>query len=277
MNLVGKILTVLILVMGLVFMALALTVYSTHTNWHTEYKKLDSDYTALEGTNSTLQTEKQDAVDKLDVDTQSFRRQIARLERQRQDDQNSLQTLTSEYDEAAQENATLNAAVITAQNNMRALTEEVQALRDEVRNERELRNTNFNNLVTALDEVADLSGDLGIEQERRREFEERIVHMTRKLRANSIDPTGPVDNVPPSVDGEVMEVGKRNLIEISLGTDDGLRKGHKVHVFRGRQYKGKAEILEIEPDKAVAKILRAFRRGIIQKGDRVATKLTKID
>jgi len=33
MNLVGKIFTVLILCLSLVFMALAVTVYATHNNW----------------------------------------------------------------------------------------------------------------------------------------------------------------------------------------------------------------------------------------------------
>ncbi len=35
----------------------------------------------------------------------------------------------------------------------------------------------------------------------------------------------------------------------------------------------RAQILQTEPDRAVAKVLRQYRKGIIHKGDRVATRL----
>ena len=47
-----------------------------------------------------------------------------------------------------------------------------------------------------------------------------------------------------------------------------------MEVYRKNTYVGRVEIVKVEPDRAVAKIIPEFRRGIIKKGDRVATKLS---
>jgi hypothetical protein len=65
---------------------------------------------------------------------------------------------------------------------------------------------------------------------------------------------------------------KKDYLEISIGSDDGLRKGHKLEVYRGRSYLGRIEIREVAPDRAVAVILKDYRKGPIKKGDKVATK-----
>ena len=63
------------------------------------------------------------------------------------------------------------------------------------------------------------------------------------------------------------------LIEISVGENDGIKPGHTVEVFRGERYLGRAEILRTEPDRAVGRVLRKFQKGQIQEDDDVATKL----
>ena len=63
------------------------------------------------------------------------------------------------------------------------------------------------------------------------------------------------------------------MIEITVGADDGLRKGHTVEIFRGQRYLGRAVIIRTEPDRAVARVIRKFQQGPIQENDDVATKL----
>ena len=65
-------------------------------------------------------------------------------------------------------------------------------------------------------------------------------------------------------------------IGITIGSDDGLLKGHRLDVYRtGGQgtYLGKIEVIYTDPDKAVCKVLPEFRKGIIQANDRVTTGL----
>ena len=63
------------------------------------------------------------------------------------------------------------------------------------------------------------------------------------------------------------------LVEISIGYDDGLRRGHHLEVTRGGRYVGRLKVRETEPDRAVAEIMRDYSEGIIEEGDRVDTTL----
>jgi hypothetical protein len=49
--------------------------------------------------------------------------------------------------------------------------------------------------------------------------------------------------------------------------------GHELEVFRDGQYLGRVRVVSVKPDKAIAIVIKQFSRGIIQRGDRVATRL----
>ena len=65
----------------------------------------------------------------------------------------------------------------------------------------------------------------------------------------------------------------RQLIEISLGYDDGIRPGQSIEIFRGDRYLGRAEILRADPDVSVGSVMREYQVGQIQEQDDVSTKL----
>ena len=81
----------------------------------------------------------------------------------------------------------------------------------------------------------------------------------------------------PKVDGLVTSVLESGLIEISLGSDDGLRKGHLLQVYRinGGQstYVGRVEVVNTDPSKSVCKIDPKFQNSNIMVNDRVASKI----
>ena len=58
MTLVGKIFTMLIFVLSIIFMAFSIMVFATHRNWRTQAGKLQADL-------AVLQTQKKDADDAL--------------------------------------------------------------------------------------------------------------------------------------------------------------------------------------------------------------------
>lgn len=72
------------------------------------------------------------------------------------------------------------------------------------------------------------------------------------------------------VDGVVLVV-RKDLVEISIGSDDGLRKGHRLDVYRESTYLGRVAVRRTAPDRAVAEIIPAFHKGQIRKGDVVRT------
>jgi hypothetical protein len=81
---------------------------------------------------------------------------------------------------------------------------------------------------------------------------------------------------PPNVSGLVLSV-EDDAVEISLGSDAGLKPGHRLGVFRTLAdqsiYVGRIEVTRTAPDKSACKVIPEFERRKVQKGDRVATKL----
>ena len=84
-------------------------------------------------------------------------------------------------------------------------------------------------------------------------------------------------DVPPVVDGVVRAVTGDGLMEISIGSDDGLLKGHKLEVYRqsaGRNtYVGRIEVVKTAYDRSVCKTLPSFMKSAVQEGDSVTSKI----
>ena len=90
---------------------------------------------------------------------------------------------------------------------------------------------------------------------------------------------------PPILEGMVINAaenakGSVDLVEISLGSDDGLVKGHKLFVFRSglqsdedAKYLGQIELVFVDSDHAVGTVIEKAKSGIIKKGDNVTSKL----
>jgi hypothetical protein len=79
----------------------------------------------------------------------------------------------------------------------------------------------------------------------------------------------------PNVIGTVLRVSEErgDLVEISLGSDDGVRVGMKLDVFIPGQYRGKVEVRKVLPDKSAAQVLPDYSKDKILPNDQVATRL----
>jgi hypothetical protein len=87
---------------------------------------------------------------------------------------------------------------------------------------------------------------------------------------------------PPLVMGKVLDTKKsgrgtsRQLVEISLGSDDGLTEGNTLYVYRiGEQnkYLGQIKLELVTADRAVGVVVERAKNGVIEKEDYVTTKL----
>jgi hypothetical protein len=74
------------------------------------------------------------------------------------------------------------------------------------------------------------------------------------------------------VDGAVVKIDDaQRLIEVSIGSDDGVKLGDVLDVSRGDQWLGHLVAHQVDYDTAVVRI--ETKRNPIQKGDRVSFKL----
>lgn len=284
MNLIGKIFIVAIFIMSLVFMSLSLMVYATQRNWYLVAEnptpslehpwglrhqladaknRYDELQVEQENLRTTLQTERAARQQALAV----LESTAARLQKELNTKDETLATLRAQHDAAV-------TAMDLAGTNLSKLGEEVQVLRQQIRRTEEDRNAQLGMVVQLQDRLNELQGEQRRLESHNDDLTDQVARQTRVLTRYGLDQYTPLHNVPPKLDGAVTMVRGSDLIELSIGTDDGLRVGHKLDVYRGGGvYLGRVEVLYTRPDEAVAKILPAYRQGIIKIGDLVATRL----
>ena len=285
MTLLGKVFTVLIFIMSILFMGFSVVVFATHRNW----KLLVDNPTASEGaplglkqqlqaqveTNKGLRAELDSLKNQLAVEMAARRSALSATETKLAEAQQRLSAKEAELAglQSAQTEAT--AALNLAETRLKELVGEVLKLRDEIRDVQVKRDEFFQRVVALTDKKPELEGVERNLREREAQLIAEINKYKRVTDVLGVNPNIPVEAIAPPLDGIVTAVGDKNLIELSLGSDDGLRVGHTVQVFRDNNYLGSAVVLKTDPDRAVAQVDDKSQRGLIKVGDRVATKLSR--
>jgi hypothetical protein len=292
MTLLGKVFTVLILVMSVLFLGFAISVYATHVNWRKvvsnpspaagEKPGMEQQLKIQQDVNAQLLAEKQDLLAAIALEQSARRFALAGLEtklKARSDElanvQQLLATLTNTEGVTA-------GALVAAQTELTNVMNEVKTLRDTVREAQKDVDAQFAIVVKTTDELNQMKRVKMDLEARQGPLVEAVAAMKDALGKMGVgvdvekDGTvrTDVDRIPPKVDGIVINVGDKDLIEISIGEDDGILIGHQLDVYRDDAYLGKVKIVKTSPDRAVAEIIPEFKRGAIRKGDRVATKLS---
>ncbi len=273
MTLVGKILTVLILIMSIAFMMIAVTVFATHRNWRDRALAHKTAIEELRDTNDRLRAEAARADDRLAIEQAARRFALAALQSRQEALAQQLASQSQQLSDKQAENDLITETL--SQNTMLLdnLGKEVTGLRDEIRNAQLARDTKFANVVVLTDTISDLQGSVSTFRETEVQLRDQLSRMKLVMDAHELTQYTPVVDIPPRVDGIVTKVGERTLVEVSIGSDDGLRTGHTLEVFRNNSYLGRVKVTQLEPDRAVCEIIPEYRKGIIKRGDRVATKL----
>lgn len=277
MTLVGKIFTVLVLVMSIAFMMLAVFVFATHRNWRDmviEPDGLKAQIEALAKTNAELRIEISRGKDHIAREQAARRFALAAGQAKLEQLDAALQQREKEYTDLQAAHGTIVETLERNQTMLQSLTKKNEELRAEIRTAQQLRDDFFNQVVTLTDDVNRMEGNSRTLQEQHDMLLVQNGKMAKVMRKFDISVFTPTDNIAPRVDGVVTAVSDKNFIEISIGSDDGLREKHLMEVYRNKSYVGRVQIVRVEPDRSVAKIIPEFRRGIIKKGDRVATKLS---
>lgn len=272
MNLIGKIFVVLILAMSLVFMAFAVAVYGTHQNWKKAAQDATAKRDAAQKELEAVNQQKADLLTQIEKEAHAKRESLAKLETEKNSLQAQRDKLSKDVETLSEKDKVAVAALTAAQQNLDRLTKEVEGLRGEIRVSQEDRDKHFEKVVELTDKIHQAQGNLKRLDERRVQLASEVADQGKVLKAHGLSKDTPVDGIPPLVRGKVLAINRDDMVEISLGKDDGLRAGHKLEVFRGSKYLGRLEVLQSSNDRSVAKIIPGFKKGVIQKDDDVATR-----
>jgi hypothetical protein len=155
---------------------------------------------------------------------------------------------------------------------LQRLTDEARKLRDQIRAEQEDRDSLFAETLKMTDQMNLLKGSLQAQTERNEQLAGQLSRYREVVDMKGIDVNQPLDGAPPERNGTVLVVNRPlDMVEVSIGYDDGLRDGHLLDVTRSGRYVGRLRIRRTEPNRSVAEILKDYNQSPIQEGDRVDT------
>lgn len=292
MTLLGKIFTGLIVVMSVLFWGLAISVYATHVNWRKlvsnpspaagEPLGLEQQLATQREVNRKLKERRADLKSQIALEQAARRFALAALETKLKMRSDELEGVQQQKNELTATVGTTASALETAQSELTNITDEVSMLRGEVQAAHRDADAKFALASELTDKVNQMRRVKTSLVERQEPLQEQVAALKDAMDKVGVRvdvrPDGTVrtdvDRIPPNVKGEVLAVGEKNLIEVSVGSDDGILVSHTLDVYRDGAYLGKVKVVKTSPDRAVAEIIPGYKKGKIRKGDRVATKFS---
>ena len=278
MNLVGKIFTVLIFVMCIVFSSFTLMLHAGHKNWYDEDVKVTAQ------------------LDKANEEKAKLQQANKLLDEQRKSDnardQKLIGKLQATNDLLTADNLAANTKVLQLQADQRKVVADFKLVEQnlaDIRGEAEsLRENNklavserqeiFDKYTKAVTDAATLGAEIGRLEKRMRDLavEYNKAHMLAQY--TKVQESDMQKDPPAGLRGLVIGV-RQSDVEISLGYDDGVRPGQRFAVTRpgnGNQYVGDIQVIQVDyPNRAVARPVKETMRTPIEKYDHVQASLTK--
>ncbi|MDF1743382.1 MAG: hypothetical protein P1V19_06775, partial [Gimesia sp.] len=246
-------------------------------------KNLQKNMTDLESEYGNYKTETTQKINESLTAAQTAKAANDALKAQNKSYQNQLETVRAERDTSvAQAETTGEEASFRRQESSRqrvvnkTLHDTVNDLRSKIKS---LEDTIFTQSIREKNLIAKHSKVLN-----------ELKYLNKIVANLGVDPKDPaiagMRSAPPAVEGLILNTKKdkqngTKFVEVSLGSDDGLSKGHQLFVYRfgtkengnRPKYLGKIELVYVDPDKAVGTVIDAAKNGVIEKGDHVNSKL----
>lgn len=278
MTLLGKVFTGMVFVLSVIFFTLAIAVNASHINYRDMVEDKNTGLKVQLAREQAKSRELLELVDKQKdaMATEQLARRAALSSLQTQ-----LETLTNELAEKQQQITEQQSQLTTlisteqlTQQDLAARTKENDQLRQSLVQAREDRNAQYQKFVQTFDQYMRLQGEKKTLEDINHELADENTAAKEKMAILDIGPETKLDG-PPAVNGLVSAVSN-NLVETTLGRDDGVRPGHTLDVYRGGQYVGRIKITRSEDDKSVGEVLPQYSKGLIRQGDRVDSRLNEI-
>ncbi len=283
MTFVGKVLIVLQVVLSLLFMAFAGAVFSVQTNWKkkanesiaqnqsqkviqeeidVENQKMLTDLNAkfklAEGNAVTAEAKLQGQTDL----AKSLARELAEERTRNSESQQLIKIANTQAESRRNESDRLRVIIGLLRKTIDKQVTENRSLEENVFKSNQKRKLMTIKNVSLIKKLSQLQRIIAVENFDVKSYEGK--------------------KAPPvNIEGKIIAVrkglrGEPDLIEISLGEDDDLLKGHELFVYskagRGK-FLGKVRIDYVTPDRAVGVVIQKTKNGIIKEGDYVSPKL----
>jgi hypothetical protein len=279
---VGKIFTVVVFIMSIIYMGLGVLVLATHKNWrdvvngdpadpaNPGFRKLLADAQAV---NQALRAEIEQLKGSIAQEQVSRRLVIGSLRMKLDVAEKAVRDLNDQFAKLLANEQLLVEQAKIQQQNLDKFTNETMALREAIKKAQTDRDDAFKSYVATLEQFNQASTQLSVLEERSNIMADELALRTEIMNKKQISLTDNLDRLAQDVKGEVREIAGDKVV-ISVGFDDGIRMGQELDVFTKTAYRGKVRIIKVEPDKAVGEIIPEYTKGRMQRGDNVANKIS---
>jgi DNA repair exonuclease SbcCD ATPase subunit len=262
------------MIMSVVFMSFAIAIFSSHTNWQKESERLATELEQSQAERQAKESELTKLNEQIAASEKDREQVVAKLETALQQKDGQLTDLKKKRDAEISDLDKDIKDLAEAKDERDAAEKLVGELREEIHGLQENLKGSVNRGAELAAELHQAESDLAMATERKKQLEQQVSNARVVLQQNGLSLKRP-ETVVPVVGGVVIAVAD-DLVEVSIGSDDGLQAGHELEVFRADEYLGRLRVVSVKPDRAVVRVLKDFARGIVQRGDRVATRL-KLD
>ena len=273
MNLVGKIFVGVIALMSVVCLTLSVVSYASHHNWKEKSVELSKQLDDAKKQQQLLLSQKSDLESRISSEKQSYLASVEALTTKVNNLEQNNQLLLQKNDELQADLDNRLAIIETNNVQIGDLRQQLSVASDDLANAQQLRATYLQDLARTMEKLHELSATNGDLNEKNADLVQLYDEALTVLNQNGLssDPADYGDLPQFAVQGtvEVVREGNDGLLMISIGSDDGLTEHNKLNIRRGDSYLGKIEVVTLEPNRAVCKVLPEYRQGVIMEGDDV--------
>ena len=288
MSFLGKLLVGLLLVLSIMFLVFAGAVFATHKNWKAAKEVVDANLTKVNGEKDQLDVEYKAYKTRMEIDFKNEQNRAAKAEGQADLLKRQLTAAENEANTAKTERDEQRELAKVSVEESRQRREEALQQRDINNNLQKLLNEKTTRLQASDDVVFNQKVAEKALQVKHAKLLSDLALYLKIIAANglSTDPQSVVGLLepPPAVDGKVLETKRggrsgSDLVEISIGSDDGLAEGHKLSVYRPQsgdkaaKFLGDIKLVYVTPDRSVGAVILRAKNGIIEREDNVTSKL----
>ncbi len=278
MHTTGKILVFLAVIFSFVFMTFAVATYFNPENFRLKHQELATDQRRLQNENNVLQdiyaTIETNANNELD----EIRDELRQLTQQRDQLLAQVEQLRSGGNDAvAAKVRELRVAREQIQGEVteqaRAV-EEMKTVREALVNASGARDTLFEQAVRLNDEFVQMESEIGRLEQRQVDRGERIAVLRDLANRHNLSEST-LAQPPGGITGRILRLNaQERLVELSIGSDDGIREGHELQVYRPGEtprFLGTVQIVRVDSDRSVGRV--TSMRAAIERDDRVTPRL----
>lgn len=277
MNLLGKMLTFLILVASVAFCFIAIVVVASHQNWKQQALENKAKAEQYRNAANTAQTELEEARTMLEEAAVSRAKAISQLyselsvvNKSLSDAETQLQQKSAQLNDSNASLARSQARLAEQDNEIATLTQQNNDLANSLAN----KSASVASMLSQVEQAMVKQSQLGSQLE---DALAKYNELKKVATVMGFDENTLTAQTPPDLMGRVTGVSARqkDVFAVSLGTDDGLKEGHTIDVIRGGRHIGTAKVTTARANNATARFVEGMRNAAVQVDDQVTTMLSK--